>query len=171
MRRRRRRRCAAALPGPSSRMRPSPTSRWSRVRRERLPQPPTATTAGSSTRRRHERPHLHARIATAYSHPLGIPRRTWRTMTVEIGRPAPDFTLPLAGGGEVRLSALKGRKVIVYFYPKADTPGCTKESCGFNEALPDFGGARAEVIGISKDSVKKLEKFRDKYGLGFRLAS
>jgi peroxiredoxin Q/BCP len=92
-------------------------------------------------------------------------------MTVEIGKPAPDFTLPVAGGGQVRLSALKGRKVIVYFYPKADTPGCTKESCGFNDALPDFSGTGAEVIGISKDPVGKLEKFRDKYGLKFKLAS
>ena len=92
-------------------------------------------------------------------------------MTVEVGQPAPDFTLPAAGGTEISLSALRGHKVIVYFYPKADTPGCTKESCGFNDALPDFAGVDAEVIGISKDPVKKLEKFRDKYGLQFTLAS
>lgn len=92
-------------------------------------------------------------------------------MTVEVGQPAPDFTLPKSGGGEVSLSALRGRKVIVYFYPKADTPGCTKESCGFNDALPDFGGANAEIIGISKDPVKKLDKFSDKYGFKFTLAS
>ncbi len=92
-------------------------------------------------------------------------------MTVEVGQPAPDFTLPTAGGGEVSLSGLKGRKVIVYFYPKADTPGCTKESCGFNDALPDFSGANAEIIGISKDPGKKLDKFRDKYGFNFTLAS
>ncbi|MEO3433774.1 thioredoxin-dependent thiol peroxidase [Inquilinus sp. CAU 1745] len=92
-------------------------------------------------------------------------------MTVEVGRKAPDFTLPTAGGGEVTLSKLRGRKVIVYFYPKADTPGCTKESCGFNDALPDFTGSGAEIIGISKDPVKKLDKFADKYGLKFTLAS
>lgn len=92
-------------------------------------------------------------------------------MTVEVGREAPDFTLPTAGGGEVTLSKLRGRKVIVYFYPKADTPGCTKESCGFNDALPDFTGSGAEIIGISKDPVKKLDKFADKYGLNFTLAS
>ncbi len=92
-------------------------------------------------------------------------------MTVEVGQPAPDFTLPTAGGAEVSLSSLRGRKVIVYFYPKADTPGCTKESCGFNDALPDFDGIDAAVIGVSKDPVKKLEKFRDKYGLKFALAS
>lgn len=92
-------------------------------------------------------------------------------MTVEVGREAPDFTLPTAGGGEVTLSKLRGRKVIVYFYPKADTPGCTKESCGFNDALPDFTGLGAEIIGISKDPVKKLDKFAGKYGLNFTLAS
>ncbi|NBC32213.1 MAG: thioredoxin-dependent thiol peroxidase [Alphaproteobacteria bacterium] len=92
-------------------------------------------------------------------------------MSVEVGQPAPDFTLPTAGGGQVTLSALKGRKVIVYFYPKADTSGCTKEACGFNEALPDFSGTEAEIIGISKDPVSKLDKFADKYGLKFMLAS
>jgi len=92
-------------------------------------------------------------------------------MTVEVGQPAPDFTLPTAGGGEVTLSALKGRKVVVYFYPKADTPGCTKESCGFNDHLPDFQGVDAEIIGISKDPVAKLDKFAGKYGLNFTLAS
>ena len=92
-------------------------------------------------------------------------------MTVDVGQPAPDFSLPISGGGEVSLAGLKGKKVIVYFYPKADTPGCTKEACGFNDALPDFGGANAEIIGISKDPVKKLDKFRDKYGFNFTLAS
>lgn len=92
-------------------------------------------------------------------------------MTVEIGKPAPDFTLPKAGGGTVSLSALKGRKVIVYFYPKADTSGCTKEACGFNEALPDFAGVDAAIIGISKDPVPALDKFAAKYGLSFTLAS
>lgn len=92
-------------------------------------------------------------------------------MSVEVGQPAPDFTLPTAGGGAVTLSALKGKKVIVYFYPKADTSGCTKEACGFNEALPDFSGVTAEIIGVSKDPVSKLDKFADKYALKFMLAS
>src|SRR3546814_13244797 len=91
------------------------------------------------------------------------------SMTVEIGKPAPDFTLPTAGGGNLSLSGLRGRKVIVYFYPKADTPGCTTESCGFNAALPDFGQAGAEVVGISKDPVRKLDKFAGKYGLTLTL--
>lgn len=92
-------------------------------------------------------------------------------MSLEVGQPAPDFSLPTAGGGNVSLSGLKGKKVIVYFYPKADTPGCTKESCGFNDNLPDFGSAGAEIIGISKDPVAKLDKFAGKYGLTFTLAS
>ncbi|OWJ67735.1 peroxiredoxin [Inquilinus limosus] len=92
-------------------------------------------------------------------------------MSVEIGKPAPDFTLPKAGGGTVTLSALRGKKVIVYFYPKADTSGCTKEACGFNDALPEFEGVDAEIIGISKDPVPALNKFAAKYGLTFTLAS
>ena len=92
-------------------------------------------------------------------------------MSVEIGKPAPDFTLPKAGGGTVSLSALRGRTVIVYFYPKADTSGCTKEACGFNDALPEFEGVDAAIIGISKDPVPALNKFAAKYGLTFTLAS
>lgn len=91
--------------------------------------------------------------------------------TLEIGDKAPDFDLPGDGGKKVKLSALKGRTVIVYFYPKDDTPGCTKEACGFNDALPDFGKAKAEVIGISRDSVASHDKFAGKYKLRFRLAS
>ena len=92
-------------------------------------------------------------------------------MTLSVGKPAPDFTLPTDGGGEVTLSALKGKKVIVYFYPKDDTPGCTKEACGFRDALPDFSEADAEIIGVSKDSVAKHDKFKAKYELPFTLAS
>lgn len=92
-------------------------------------------------------------------------------MTVDVGQPAPDFTLPAAGGGAASLSGLRGRKVIVYFYPKADTPGCTTESCGFSDAMPNFFGIGAEIVGISKDPVPKIEKFRDKYRLSFTLAS
>ena len=92
-------------------------------------------------------------------------------MTLSVGKPAPDFTLPTDGDGEVTLSALKGKKVIVYFYPKDDTPGCTKEACGFRDALPDFSQADAEIIGISKDSVAKHNKFKAKYELPFTLAS
>ena len=92
-------------------------------------------------------------------------------MSVEPGQPAPDFTLPTAGGGSVSLAELKGRKVVLYFYPKADTSGCTKEAVGFTEAADGFAEANAIVIGVSKDPVAKLEKFRDKYGLQVTLAS
>ena len=87
------------------------------------------------------------------------------------GDPAPDFSLPTADGDTVTLSALRGHPVIVYFYPRADTPGCTKEANGFTEAMPDFGKVEAQVIGISKDPVAKLAKFRDKYDLKIILAS
>lgn len=92
-------------------------------------------------------------------------------MSLDVGSVAPDFTLPKDGGGEISLSGLKGRPVVVYFYPKADTPGCTKEACAFGEAMPDFSKLDAEIIGISKDPVKKLDKFKAKYNLPFTLAS
>ncbi|SMF40927.1 peroxiredoxin Q/BCP [Tistlia consotensis] len=92
-------------------------------------------------------------------------------MTVEVGQQAPDFSMPTDGGGTVSLAALKGRKVVLYFYPKDDTPGCTKEACGFNDSLPDFSGLDAVVIGVSRDSVARHDKFKGKYGLKFQLAS
>ncbi|MGB0720119.1 MAG: thioredoxin-dependent thiol peroxidase [Bdellovibrionales bacterium] len=91
--------------------------------------------------------------------------------TLNIGNAAPDFTLPTDGGGAVTLSDLKGQKVVLYFYPKDDTPGCTKQACGFNEALPALNTIGATVIGISKDSVAKHDKFKTKYNLNFTLAS
>ena len=92
-------------------------------------------------------------------------------MTIEAGANAPDFTLPTDGGSSITLSALKGRTVILYFYPKDDTSGCTAEACAFQEALPDFSGAGAVVIGVSKDSPSRHDKFKAKYSLGFTLAS
>ncbi|WP_421875373.1 thioredoxin-dependent thiol peroxidase [Pacificispira sp.] len=92
-------------------------------------------------------------------------------MAVNEGDTAPDFTMPTDGGGTVRLSDLKGKPVILYFYPKDDTPGCTKEACGFRDSLPDFSGAGATVIGVSKDTVAKHDKFKAKYDLTFPLAS
>ncbi|MEM8916335.1 MAG: thioredoxin-dependent thiol peroxidase [Pseudomonadota bacterium] len=92
-------------------------------------------------------------------------------MSVDVGDKAPDFSMPTAGGGTISLSDLKGGKAIVFFYPKADTPGCTKECIAFTEQLPDFSGLGAQVIGISKDKVAKLEKFRDKHDLKITLAS
>lgn len=90
---------------------------------------------------------------------------------LKIGDKAPDFTLPADGGSEIALSDFKGQKLVLYFYPKDDTPGCTKESCGFNEALQGFKSIGTAVIGISKDSVARHDKFKAKYGLSFPLAS
>jgi peroxiredoxin Q/BCP len=92
-------------------------------------------------------------------------------MTIEAGLPAPDFTLPTDGGGELSLAALRGRPVILYFYPKDDTPGCTKEACAFRDRLPDFSAVNAVVVGISKDTPKSHERFKTKYALPFPLAS
>jgi len=92
-------------------------------------------------------------------------------MSIEEGQPAPDFTLPTDGGGTVSLSGLRGRKVVLYFYPKDDTPGCTTEACGFRDAMPDFSGADAVVIGISPDSPAKHDKFKAKFSLPFTLAA
>ncbi|WP_424964610.1 MULTISPECIES: thioredoxin-dependent thiol peroxidase [unclassified Dinoroseobacter] len=90
---------------------------------------------------------------------------------IETGQTAPDFTLPRDGGDTLTLSAQKPQKVVLYFYPKDDTPGCTKEAIGFSEHLDAFTAAGATVIGVSKDSVKKHDKFRDKHGLSVALVS
>ena len=92
-------------------------------------------------------------------------------MTLAAGQPAPDFTMPTDGGGKVTLSALKGQPVILYFYPKDDTSGCTAEACGFRDAMPNFAGTKATVIGVSKDSVASHDKFKTKHELTFTLAS
>lgn len=90
---------------------------------------------------------------------------------LNVGDTAPNFTMPTNGGGSITLSDLKGQYVVVYFYPKDDTPGCTKEACAFNDALADFSGANARVIGVSKDSAASHDKFAKKYGLNITLAS
>ena len=87
------------------------------------------------------------------------------------GDEAPDFTLPDADGNPVSLSALRGRQVIVYFYPAAMTPGCTKEACDFSESLPDLGKAALTVLGISPDAPAKLRRFREKEHITFPLLS
>jgi len=92
-------------------------------------------------------------------------------MSLTIGDKAPDFTLPTDGNGTVALKAQRGKSVIVYFYPKDDTSGCTKEACGFRDAMPDFSKIDATIIGISKDSVRAHDKFKQKYALPFILAS
>jgi thioredoxin-dependent peroxiredoxin len=87
------------------------------------------------------------------------------------GDVAPDFTLPDADGNEVTLSTFRGQQVIVYFYPAAMTPGCTKQACDFRDSLADLNGAGITVLGISPDKPAKLAKFRDKEGLTFPLLS
>ena len=87
------------------------------------------------------------------------------------GEPAPDFTLTNEKGEKVSLSDFRGRKVIVYFYPKADTPGCTTEACDFRDNLSELNNQNIDVVGISPDKVEALAKFRDKYELTFPLLS
>ena len=88
-----------------------------------------------------------------------------------IGDKAPDVTLPRDGGSDVSLSDFKGQKVVLYFYPKDDTPGCTKEAIGFTEMADGFAQADTVVLGVSKDPVKKHDKFVAKHGLGIALLS
>ena len=92
-------------------------------------------------------------------------------MNLTIGDKAPDFTLPTDGNGTIALKALRGKKVVIYFYPKDDTSGCTKEACGFRDAMPDFSKIAATIIGISRDSVRAHDKFKQKYALPFILGS
>jgi peroxiredoxin Q/BCP len=92
-------------------------------------------------------------------------------MSIAEGDSAPDFSLPASGGCTVSLDGLKGKPFVLYFYPKADTPGCTQEACAFEEALPQLGKIGVTVIGVSKDKMKPIEKFAEKYNLTFPLAS
>ncbi len=87
------------------------------------------------------------------------------------GAPAPAFTMPASGGRTVSSADLAGKPYLLYFYPKADTPGCTKQACGIQEALPQLGKIGLTVIGVSPDPMKPIEKFAAKYNLTFPLAS
>ena len=89
----------------------------------------------------------------------------------EAGSPAPDFTLPRDGGGNIALADFRGRKLVLYFYPKADTPGCTKEAIAFSGLAPDFAEADTAIIGVSADAVKAQDAFKRKYDLSIALAS
>jgi thioredoxin-dependent peroxiredoxin len=92
-------------------------------------------------------------------------------MAVEAGQQAPGFDLPTDGGGWVRLEDFSGKPVVLYFYPKDDTSGCTKEAQGFAAAYPEFRAAGVGVIGVSKDDVASHDRFKAKYGLPFPLGS
>lgn len=100
-------------------------------------------------------------MATMPSEPSSIPA---------VGKPAPKFTLPASDGRTISLDDFKGKQIVVlYFYPKADTPGCTKEACGFRDALADYDRAKVAVLGISPDPVKAVDKFATKFHLNFPL--
>jgi peroxiredoxin Q/BCP len=90
---------------------------------------------------------------------------------IDAGGPAPDFTLSDQDGEPVSLSSLRGRWVVLYFYPKADTPGCTKQACGVRDHSAEYEAANAVVLGISPDPVAELRAFADKNGLAFTLLS
>lgn len=92
-------------------------------------------------------------------------------MTLQVNDKAPDFTMSVDGGDTVSLSDYKGQSLVLYFYPKDDTSGCTKQACGFSENLKAFDTLDCGVLGVSKDSVAKHDKFKAKYGLNFPLAS
>ncbi len=90
-------------------------------------------------------------------------------MPIEEGQPPPPFTLTDANGEAVSLASLRGKHVVVYFYPRDDTPGCTKEACGFRDLAADFEAADAVVLGVSPDGEASHQKFADKYNLPFTL--
>ena len=92
-------------------------------------------------------------------------------MSLKVGDKAPDFTLPKDGGGKIALKDLKGKAVVLYFYPKDDTSGCTAEACAFRDAFPDFSKVKAAIVGISRDSVKSHDKFKKKHKLNFALGA
>ena len=92
-------------------------------------------------------------------------------MTLKVGDPAPDFSLPSTAGTTISLSGLKGKKVVLYFYPKDDTPGCTKEACGFRDSIDDLTKANVTILGVSADDIDSHKQFVSKYDLNFPLLS
>lgn len=92
-------------------------------------------------------------------------------ITLQVSDPAPAFEAPSSGGGTVSLKQFRGKNVVLYFYPKDDTPGCTTEACGFRDAIADFTGVNAVVLGVSPDSAKSHDKFVAKFNLPFTLVA
>jgi peroxiredoxin Q/BCP len=88
---------------------------------------------------------------------------------IEVGDQAPDFTLPDQDGNDVSLAGLRGRRVVLYFYPRADTPGCTTQACGARDHEADYSAADAVVIGVSPDTVAKVKRFHERHNLNFSL--
>ena len=99
----------------------------------------------------------------------GNPSGTAAPRVPESGETAPDFALPDANGHVVRLDDLRGKRVILYFYPKDDTPGCTTEACGFRDAWPELTNEGVVVLGVSRDNAKSHTRFSSRYGLPFTL--
>jgi thioredoxin-dependent peroxiredoxin len=93
------------------------------------------------------------------------------SVDLKAGDKAPDFDLPADGGGRVKLGDFAGRKLVLYFYPKDDTSGCTSEAKAFTEAAGEFAAAGAAIVGVSRDPVKSHDKFKAKYGLNFALGA
>ncbi|MGH6891616.1 MAG: thioredoxin-dependent thiol peroxidase [Dongiaceae bacterium] len=92
-------------------------------------------------------------------------------MALKVGDKAPAFSMKTDGGGKVSLAQLKGQNVVLYFYPKDDTSGCTAEACGFRDNLPKFGKIDAAVVGVSRDSAESHDKFKKKHKLNFTLGA
>jgi peroxiredoxin Q/BCP len=111
--------------------------------------------------------------AISFTHAVDLQRLETedQSMSVQEGDVAPDFSLPASNGRTVTLSGVHGQPFVLYFYPKANTSGCTKEACGFQEALPQLQKIGTAVIGVSPDKIAPIEKFAEKYKLTFPLAS
>lgn len=114
-----------------------------------------------------------AKKAVKKSVKKAAPKAAKKTETAKslLGKAAPAFTMATDSGGKISLKDLRGKNVVLYFYPKDDTPGCTVEACAFRDGLPRFNTAKAVVIGVSKDSVASHAKFKAKYKLNFTLGS
>lgn len=112
-----------------------------------------------------------AKPVTKKAAPKAAPKPAAVKMSVSpaVGSIAPEFTLPTDGGGSLSLSELRGRPVVLYFYPRDDTPGCTVEACAFRDNLPHFSGINAAVLGVSTDSAASHDRFKAKYQLPFPL--
>ncbi|MCC6645227.1 MAG: peroxiredoxin [Polyangiaceae bacterium] len=110
-----------------------------------------------------------AKPTAAKPKPAPAPKPAPKSSPLTIGAPAPAFSLPADDGTTVSLASLRGRRVVLYFYPKDDTPGCTRESCAFQASLGELGDVGAVVLGISRDGAASHQRFRAKYGLTFPL--
>ena len=110
-------------------------------------------------------------IAQTGEIPLTFTRMAKKTVNLKEGDRAPDFSAPATGGPDISLSDLRAKNVVLYFYPKDDTPGCTKEACGFRDCFAEIRKRGALVVGVSKDTAKSHEKFSKKFDLPFPLLS